>query len=547
VASVPEAAGAQPTPTVRCAIYTRKSSEEGLGQEFNSLDAQRECAEAYILSQRPEGWTVLPQHYDDGGFTGAHLQRPALQQLLVDLQAGEIDCVVIYKVDRLSRSLFDFARLMHIFEKHGVSFVSVTQQLNSNTPMGRLTLNVLLSFAQFEREIISERTRDKKSAARRKGKWMGGYPVLGYDPEGRGGVLQVNAGEAQQVREIFAMFLRQGSLGATLEEIQTRGWRTKNWTTRKGRAHAGRLFDRPTLELLLSNVSYRGEVQHQGKVYSGEQPAIVDPQTWQQAHELLCSGKRSTPAVGNSAGALLKDLLECGCCGGRMVPGYTTKGGRRYPYYVCLKAQQEGAQRCPGQMIAAGRIEAAVVAGLEERVGKGEGQPLRADQQRILASVIERMTYDGRGGQVMLRWRNPEAGAEGEEVCIPIWKPSRSEQVPPAQVEDAAAVSWAGRLPRITRLLALAVRLEDILRQGTAQDYAELARLGGVSRSRITQIMNLRRLAPAIQERILGFPESSSAASVVTERAVRRLTQCLDWREQVKIFEQLCKGRVRAS
>ncbi len=371
MASAAEVAGAVPTPTLRCAIYTRKSSEEGLGQEFNSLDAQREYAEAYILSQRAEGWTVLPQHYDDGGFTGAHLQRPALQQLLADIQAGEIDCVVIYKVDRLSRSLFDFARLMHLFEKHGVSFVSVTQQLNSNTPMGRLTLNVLLSFAQFEREVISERTRDKKSAARRKGKWMGGYPVLGYDPEGSGGVLQVNAGEAQRVREIFTMFLRQGSLGATLEEIQTREWGTKSWTTRKGRAHAGRPFDRPALERLLSNVVYRGEVQHQGKVYPGEQPAIVDPQTWQQAQELLCSGKRSTPAVGNSAGALLKDLLECGCCGGRMVPGYTTKGGRRYPYYVCLKAQQKGAQSCPGQMIAAGRIEA-VVRGLEERAGKGE-------------------------------------------------------------------------------------------------------------------------------------------------------------------------------
>jgi hypothetical protein len=282
-------------------------------------------------------------------------------------------------------------------------------------------------------------------------------------------------------------------------------------------------------------------------VYPGEQPAIVDAQTWQQAQELLCSGKRSIPAVGNSSAALLKDLLECGCCGGRMVPGYTTKAGRQYPYYVCLKAQQQGAQRCPGQMIAAGRIESAVVAGLEERVGKGEGQPLRAEQRRILASVIERMTYDGREGQVLLRWRNPVAGADAEEVCIPIWKPSQTERVPPAQVEEASAVPLAGRLPRITRLLALAVRLEDLLRQGTAQDYAELARLGGVSRSRITQIMNLRRLAPAIQERILGFPASSSVAGVVTERTVRRLTQCLDWREQVKIFEQLCKGQVRGS
>jgi site-specific DNA recombinase len=206
-------------PMVRCAIYTRKSTEEGLSQEFNSLDAQRECAQAYILGQRQQGWTVLPEPYDDGGFSGAHLARSALQRLLADIQAGKVDCVVIYKVDRLSRSLFDFARIMQILEKHGVSFVSVTQQLNSNTPMGRLTLHVLLSFAQFEREIISERTRDKQSAARRKGRWTGGYPVLGYDADPRRGRLVVNEREAAQIREIFGLFLRDGSLDSTLAEM----------------------------------------------------------------------------------------------------------------------------------------------------------------------------------------------------------------------------------------------------------------------------------------------------------------------------------------
>ena len=198
---------------MRCAIYTRKSTEEGLTQEFNSLEAQRECCQAYIQSQRAQGWTVLAQPYDDGGFTGANLNRPAMQQLLRDVEAGGIDAVVIYKVDRLSRSLFDFARLMQTFDRHGVSFVSVTQQLNSSTPMGRLTLHVLLSFAQFEREIISERTRDKISAARQKGKWMGGYPVLGYDADATSTRLVVNEAEAERVREIFALFLRQGGAG----------------------------------------------------------------------------------------------------------------------------------------------------------------------------------------------------------------------------------------------------------------------------------------------------------------------------------------------
>src|SRR5450755_3999070 len=194
-----------PKQPLRCAIYTRKSTEEGLDQEFNSLDAQRECAEAYILSQRHESWVGLPKHYDDGGFTGANLDRPALRELLADIELGQLDCVVVYKVDRLSRSLLDFARLMEAFDKRKVTFVSVTQQLNSYSPMGRLTLNVLLSFAQFEREIISERTRDKQSAARRKGKWIGGYPVLGYDADPSTKRLVINPGEAEQVRGIFAV------------------------------------------------------------------------------------------------------------------------------------------------------------------------------------------------------------------------------------------------------------------------------------------------------------------------------------------------------
>ena len=197
----------KPKPSrLRCAIYTRKSTEEGLDQEFNSLDSQREAAEAFIQSQRREGWIALPQSYDDGGFTGANMDRPALTRLLHAVEAGEVDCVVVYKVDRLSRSLLDFTRMLSVFEKHQVSFVAVTQQFNTSTSLGRLTLNILLSFAQFERELIGERTRDKMSAARRKGKWVGGYPVLGYDVDPAGGRLIVNQEEAEQVRAIFALF-----------------------------------------------------------------------------------------------------------------------------------------------------------------------------------------------------------------------------------------------------------------------------------------------------------------------------------------------------
>src|SRR6202790_1802323 len=238
---------------IRCGIYTRKSTEEGLEQEFNSLHAQREAAEAYITSQKEAGWKVLPDHYDDGGFSGSNLDRPALQRLLADVEARRLDCVVVYKVDRLSRSLLDFARLVDRFDQRSVSFVSVTQQFNTTTSLGRLTLNILLSFAQFEREIIGERTRDKMSAARRKGKWVGGTPVLGYDVDPGGRRLIVNEKESRRVRDIFALFVQYRSLSAVVAELSRRRWKTKSWTSQNGTAHVGRDFAKASLRRLLTN------------------------------------------------------------------------------------------------------------------------------------------------------------------------------------------------------------------------------------------------------------------------------------------------------
>ncbi|MFO0083491.1 MAG: recombinase family protein [Phycisphaerales bacterium] len=225
------------TPRVRCAIYTRKSSDEGLDQEFNSLDAQRESGEAYIASQKNEGWVCLPTKYDDGGFTGGNMERPALRRLMNDIAAGVVDCVVVYKVDRLSRSLTDFVKMMEVYDRHKVSFVSVTQQFNTTHSMGRLTLNILLSFAQFEREIISERTRDKIAAARKRGKYAGGRPVLGYDNVGS--KLVVNEAEACQVREVFRTYLRCETIRRVVNDLEKRGWTTKKWTTKDGRAIGG--------------------------------------------------------------------------------------------------------------------------------------------------------------------------------------------------------------------------------------------------------------------------------------------------------------------
>ena len=272
---------------IRCAIYTRKSTEEGLEQEFNSLQAQRESAEAYIMSQRQAGWIALPRHYDDGGFSGASLERPALKKLLADVEARKVDCVLVYKVDRLSRSLLDFARLVELFDRWQVSFVSVTQEFHTTSSLGRLTLNILLSFAQFEREIISERTRDKLGAARRKGKWIGGSPVLGYDVDPQGGRLVVNQAEAEQVRAIFQIAAAAGSLEQTLQQVHARGFRTKQWTSKGGKHRLGRPFSRNTLRLLLANVLYTGSVSHKGIVYAGEQVRVVEQELWQKVNQQL--------------------------------------------------------------------------------------------------------------------------------------------------------------------------------------------------------------------------------------------------------------------
>jgi len=350
------------TSQFRCAIYTRKSTEEGLDQDFNSLDAQREAAEAFIRSQRGEGLVALPERYDDGGFSGANRDRPALERLLADVRGGAVDCVVVYKVDRLSRSLIDFAHIIEIFDKRNVSFVSVTQQFNTTNSLGRLTLNILLSFAQFEREIIAERTRDKISAARRKGKWIGGRPMLGYDIDPRGSRLTVNADEALQVRTIFKLYVDHNSLLPVVREINRRGWRTKQWITRKDMTHGGKPFTKSRLFRLLRNPIYIGKIDFRKQIYDGEHDAIVEAETWHRVQQILQrNGRCGGAAVRDGYGILMKELLRCGSCNGGMVCTYTTKDSRRYRNFLCVRAQQGGCLGCETKAVSESAIKEAVI------------------------------------------------------------------------------------------------------------------------------------------------------------------------------------------
>ncbi|MGV3483333.1 MAG: recombinase family protein [Planctomycetaceae bacterium] len=353
---------------IRCAIYTRKSTEEGLEQEFNTLDAQRDAGEAYIKSQQQEGWTCLPDRYDDGGFTGANMDRPALRRLIEDIESGKVDCVVVYKVDRLSRSLLDFARIMETFDRRKVSFVSVTQAFNTASSMGRLILNVLLSFAQFEREMISERTRDKIAATRRKGKWSGGMPVLGYSVQDT--KLVVDEFEAERVRDIFELYLQRKSLLDVANELRDRDWRTKRWRTKKEIERGGRPFDKMSLYQVLTNVTYIGKVRYKDETHQGEHAAIVDGEVFVAVQrQLEKNGQSGGRGVRNKHNALLRGLLRCEACGCGMSHSYSKKGSRLYRYYVCHHAQKNGWDKCPSPSLPAGEIEQFVVDQVK-RIGK---------------------------------------------------------------------------------------------------------------------------------------------------------------------------------
>ena len=405
IRAIPSASPAQ----IRCAIYTRKSTDEGLDQDFNTLDAQRESAEQYILSQKHEGWIALPDRYDDGGFTGANMERPALKRLLADIEAGKVDCIIVYKYDRLSRSLADFMKLLEILDQHHVTFVAVTQPFDTRTSAGRFMVHMLLNFAQFEREMIAERTRDKMRAARRKGKWIGGYLVLGYDVTHKGGALVVNPLEAEQVREIFRLYLELGSLIPVVEELERRNWRMKTWTTREGHQRGGSLFSKTTLHSLLTNVIYTGRVKFEGKLFDGEHQRIIDDETFNQVQEHLNrNGRKGGRRVGNKYSGLLKGLVQCGSCGAAMIHTYAQKNTTRYRYYVCMNAHQRGWNKCETRSVSAPELEGAVIQNLRNF----------AQEPAVFSEVLQRIEEDRELGAPMA---DPAEVQQALSEFDPLW------------------------------------------------------------------------------------------------------------------------------
>ncbi|WLQ13278.1 recombinase family protein [Hahella aquimaris] len=345
---------------LRCAVYTRKSTEEGLEQEYNSIDAQRDAGHAYIASQRAEGWISVEDDYDDPAYSGGDMERPALQRLLSDVETGKVDIIVVYKIDRLTRSLTDFSKIVDVLDRSGVSFVSVTQQINSATSMGRLMLNVLLSFAQFEREVIGERIRDKIAASKRRGMWMGGIPPLGYDLDGR--YLVPNDREAELIRHIFQRFIALGSSTSLMKELRQQGVTAKSWTTSDGRVREGKPLDRTMIYRVLTNRVYLGEIRHRKAWYKGKHSPLISPELWDQAHEILRKNHRSR---GNTLRAKVPYLLKgiiFDSEGRALTPWHTTKrSGKRYRYYIPQRDEREGASASGLPRLPAAELESAVL------------------------------------------------------------------------------------------------------------------------------------------------------------------------------------------
>jgi len=522
-------------PIIKCAIYTRVSTSEGLEQEFTSLDNQRESAESYIQSQKAEGWIALPEHYDDGGFTGANTDRPALQKLIEDIKAHRISCVVVYKVDRLSRSLLDFSQLLEFFDQNSVTFVSVTQHFNTQNSMGRLTLNILLSFAQFEREIISERTRDKMGAARRKGKWIGGCVPLGYDLDKVNHKLLVNLEETKIVREIFDLYLKEKSLLSVAKILNSKGYKTKVRKLADGKQGGGVKFSSTSIEKILKNSYYTGKVKYQNVLYPGEHERILDDETFMKVQDAMHTNPskfRSHPPIGKKFG-LLSKILRCKACDSSMYIAHSVKDGKmRYSHYVCLNASKRGYQECPTRLVNTGLMETKVMECLrklsnDKRLAPDVWENSTLDEKRsVLLEFVKQIWYDGGTGilEIVLNSENKPH----------IYNVSKDElKYRPITPKDRLIQAE----PQLRQNLLLAHQIQQLIDKKKTKDIKEVSSWLNLSQQRVNQIVSLLFLAPRIQEEI--FVQNDSCLSEIPEYKLRTITDELDWDKQYTMWQKL--------
>jgi DNA invertase Pin-like site-specific DNA recombinase len=533
---------------IRCAIYTRKSSEEGLEQSFNSLDAQREACESFILSQRHEGWQALTTKYDDGGFSGGTMDRPALKRLMSDIASGKINTVVVYKVDRLTRSLADFAKIIELFDSRQVSFVSVTQQFNTTTSMGRLTLNVLLSFAQFEREVTGERIRDKIAASKQKGMWMGGSVPLGYDLRDR--KLYINSEEAERVREIYSQYLRLGCVSALKEHLDQGPVRSKNRIS-KCKQSGGGLFSRGALYKILKNHLYAGEIFHKGAVYAGDHKAIIEREQWDKVQQMLVENRQGNCRKARATKVSLLTGIVFDQNDNRFTPTHSNKAGKRYRYYTSQAVIRKADNRTEVARIPAHELERAVIARVldflrspEEVLGAVKGFGIKVRSIDLLLKQTRRKALDWEA--LSLKDRECFLKAviqrvivhyDSIEIRVNVWalfqalpeKPANSLQANQGISGNRETHIYTLLCPfqqsrhgnelrlilgnhqsdptrstiAIIRAIARARLWYNQIISGEATGIPDLARLHGVSRRYVKNILRCASLSPSVVEAIL--------------------------------------------
>ena len=559
---------------LRCAIYTRKSSEEGLEQDFNSLDAQREACEAFIASQKREGWALVGEMYDDGGFSGATMERPAFQRLMADVSAGKIDVVVVYKVDRLTRSLSDFAKIVDLFDRNAVSFVSVTQQFNTTTSMGRLTLNILLSFAQFEREVTGERIRDKIAASKKKGMWMGGLPSLGYDVKDR--KLIVNTTEAETVRLIFRRYVELKSVRELKEDLDAAGIVSKVRTATDGSRYGGQPLSRGALYLMLQNRIYRGEIVHKSKSYPGEHEAIVDEALWTNVQAILAQNRvdRANGKTRNERNLLTGILVDAH--GGRMSPTHANKKGTRYRYYISrslldgsAKTKAQG-QRIPAaalESLVVGRIRgwladpASILQAIQYAASDAVAQKRLIERARDLGKQDLHLGIEGLHAfmhasivRVQVHADRIDIMLDQDQVCRRLDETAKqtepSQKTPFEANRQVTTVSIPARLKRtgkemriivddgseppipdlgLVRLLVRANAIRDQLLADRSLTFEDIAKSEGVVPSYATRLFRLTLLAPDIVSAVLSgrHPPELTARRLMDDTRLP-----LEWNEQ---------------
>jgi site-specific DNA recombinase len=550
--------GSTSQPTLACAIYTRKSSEEGLEQDFNSLHAQREACEAFVLSQKSLGWNLIQTAYDDGGFSGGNVERPALRQLIQDIEAGKVNVIVVYKVDRLTRSLADFAKLVDLFDSKGVSFVSVTQQFNTTTSMGRLTLNVLLSFAQFEREVTGERIRDKIAASKRKGLWMGGIVPVGYRAKGR--TLEPDVEQAPRIQEIYELYLKLSSVTELGEELQKRGWQTPERAHKRPGFGGNKPFSRGHLHRILSNPVYIGQMVHKGEIHQGQHPAIIDMALWDAVQARLEAQRNGHKTQSQAAHPSLLSGKIFDETGRRLIPSHARKGNKRYRYYVTpadsvgspvrlpaneieqlvRKAVMDWANEAKRVVDAVGWSDAklaeeAIAAGKKLALSLGRANTIKQSEIE-LARCIESVQVGPHAVRIsvdLVGCGMVKAGADPKGVQLEV---AAERKRCGMAVRLVVGGGNNGRVSEPDQTLIQLVNkarewLDRLTRMG--QGISEIAKAEDVSPGYVTRLLHLALLAPDITQSIA---VGDHPADVNATRLMQALPLPLDWGEQRELL-----------